>query len=350
MKNLLKSFLILLSITSIGFATEAAQASSSKKESNKATAKTPKDIASVSDLSDWMANYYMHPQPELLVPALLLADKQGLFQGDSAPPLQAFAGRVMAQNPDQIKQWFTDLSGMSDNGKSLVLTSVWWANCPQGKELLDIVSLQLSEKSKAEFRKQIDKAPVEIDKMDIDSPDILDMLWACFCATGDEKYVKRVMSTLSWSKQDHKDLNKMIIASAARWSLLSNIEQHKKVKEICETVEKQDAELKPYLEKVLAEAAGAGKAEKGDKKDKQTANAKEARAEKRDGSEKANRAAKASDKHEADDKDKSSKLESNDKADSSADIVNSDKKGEAAEEDKMNTESAAKSDSQSSPK
>ncbi len=348
MKNLIKSFLILLSITSMGFGLDAVQASSSKKESNKDLAKSPKDIASVSDLSDWMATYYLHPQPELLVPALLLADKQGLFKGDSAPPLQAFAGRVMAQNPDKIKQWFTDLSSMSDNGKSLVLTSVWWANCPQGKELLDIVSLQLSEKSKAEFRKQIDKAPVEIDKMDIDSPDILDMLWACFCATGDEKYVKRVMTTLSWSKQDHKDLNKMIIASAARWSLMSNIQQHKKVKEICESVVKQDAELKPYVEKVLAEAADASKAEKAEKKDKQTATAKESRSEKRTTSEKANKTAKASNKNDADDKD--IKVEASDKADSSADIVNSDKKPEAVNSDKTtNTESTAKSDSSSSP-
>ena len=146
---------------------------------------------------------------------------------------------------------------MSEPGKQVVLTSIWWSNTKEGKELLQSIAAGLTAKGKSEFQKQIDSTPPQVDTMDMESPDVLDMLWGCFCATGDTKYVKRLMSTLSWSKNDAKDLPKMLIASAARWSLVSNVNQHEKVKEFCLSTASQDAELKPYLEAVLTEAATA---------------------------------------------------------------------------------------------
>lgn len=214
-----------------------------------------KELVNVEALNRWMTYYYLHPQPELLVAALLLADKQGLLQGDAAPPMQAFASRVMAQNPGKIRDWYQQLAPIGNSSKTLVLTAVWWSGTKESKELLDAIAANLPEKAKAEFHKQIDTPAQEIDKMEIESPDLLDMLWACFCATGDEKYVRRLASTLTWSKANSKDLGKMMIASSARWSIISNIKQHPKVKEICEKLSK-DPEFKPYMDAVLAAASG----------------------------------------------------------------------------------------------
>ncbi len=214
-----------------------------------------KDMVNVDALNRWMTYYYLHPQPDLLVAALLLADKQGLLQGDAAPPMQAFASRVMAQNPSKVRDWYLQLAPISNSSKTLVLTAMWWSNTKESKEVLDAIAANLPDKAKAEFHKQIDSSAQEIDKMEIESPDLLDMLWACFCATGDEKYVRRLASTLTWSKQGSKDLAKMMIASSARWSIISNIKQHPRVKEICEKIAKE-AEFKPYMESVLAAASG----------------------------------------------------------------------------------------------
>jgi len=70
-----------------------------------------------------------------------------------------------------------------------------------------------------------------------------------------------------WGRTDSKDLPKMLIANAARWSLLSNINQHEVVKQFCLETEKPDKELKSYLEALLTEAAKVAK----DEKDKQAA-------------------------------------------------------------------------------
>lgn len=298
MKNVQKAIITLSAILLAGsilpLAASAKQSSHAKE--NRELMATVKEIDSVESLAKWMTYYYLHPQPELLVPALLFADKQGLLKGDSAAPLQAFTSRVFAQNPDKIKEWFTQLGPLSENGKTLILTAIWWSGTKQGKDLLDAISSQLAEKPKAEFKKQIDKEAPEIDKMEIESPDVLDMLWGCFSATGDEKYVKRLLSTLTWGKADSKDLPKMLIASAARWSLISNIDQHPRVKEICESIQNQDTQLKPYLEKVLQEATA---------KSTQQAELKESKP-----------ASKS--KRSADDDGKTAKAESNDQKDPSA--------------------------------
>ena len=212
-----------------------------------------KEMVSPEALNQWMTFYYLHPQPELLVAALLLADKLGFLTGDASAPLQAFTSRVFAANPDKVKGWYQDLLPVSENGKTMILTALWWSNTPEAKEVLQGVAAQLPEKPQAAFKKQIDTVPANLDTMEAESPAVLDMLWACFCATGDEKYVKRLVTILATAKEDSKDLAKMMILSTGRWSLLSNIEQHKKVKEYCESL-KGDPTLGAYVEKALADA------------------------------------------------------------------------------------------------
>lgn len=231
------------------------------------------EINDVADLSRWMTYYYLHPQPELVVTAIKVADKNGLMEGDAVAPFQAFLSRVFAKNPEQISPWFTQLGTISDNSKSVILTAIWWANTAEGKKLLDNIAASLPEKPREQFKKQIDRPFQDPDKMAITSPDVLDVLWGCYSATGDEKYVKRLMSTLPWTDSQSKDLNKLLIASAASWSLTSNIEQHPAVKDICLSVQESDPALKPYLAKVFADVEKAQQegASKGKEKSKMTA-------------------------------------------------------------------------------
>lgn len=285
MKNLQRALLTLMTVclsSSVIAPDCLAKHSDAKKGENQEEQIAPKSIDSVDALSRWMTYYYVHPQPDLIVSALLFADKQGLLTGDATAPMQAFTSKVFAQNPEKLKDWFSQLGSLSENGKTLIITAIWWSGSKEGKELLDSITTNLPEKPKAEFKKQIEKSPPELEKMEIESPDVLDMLWACFSATGDEKYVKRLLNVLTWSSSDSKDLPKMLIVSAARWSLLSNLDQHAKVKEICESLKKQDADLKPYIEKLLEEHAAKIAQEKQAAADAAAKAAKEAK-EKKEG-------------------------------------------------------------------
>ena len=215
--------------------------------------KQPKSIANADDLARWMTYYYVHPQPELVVPAVLFADKNDLLTGDYVAPFQAFLSGVFAQNPDKVAVWFNAIAPMKESNRTLLLTSVWWSNTSQGKQMLQQLCKTLPAKPQAEFRKQIDSDPPQIVQMPIEGTAVLDMLWGCYCATGDEKYVRRLMTCLPWAEVDQKNLSKMMLASAAKWSLTSNCEQHPQVLEICRKVAASDVCLKKFLEPVIAE-------------------------------------------------------------------------------------------------
>src|ERR1019366_1352485 len=98
------------------------------------------------------------------------------------------------------------------------------------------------------------KQPPNLLKDEITSPQFLDALWASFFATGDERYVWRLISALPMV--DTKgDVSKMLIGGAAQWSLTSNAIQHGRVMEICEAqLNTLPDDQKPALKKVIDSA------------------------------------------------------------------------------------------------
>lgn len=214
----------------------------------------PASVQSVQDLQQWMTYYYMHPTPNLLVPALLFADKEGLVQKGEAP-LTAFVSRVFAQNPKQIENWVAQLApAMSSKSLPMLYSSLWWSNTLEGKEVLGKLVQSLPQKTQEYLLAQMAKPAEPIEQMEIKSPEVLDELWGAFSATGDDKYVLRLMSALPWSYDPSGDFTKLSIGGAARWSLSSNAIQHPKVRALCIKARETHPEWRKALDQVLAEA------------------------------------------------------------------------------------------------
>lgn len=217
-------------------------------------AKAPSAINSQSDLIAWMTYYYLHPQPDLLVPGILLADKQGLLDDTGRAPLMAFVSQVFSQNPGKIKTWSEQLQALKPTSKSLLYTALYWSPAPEARETLDKIIQTLPEKAQAELKTQTAHPAEPIEKMDITTPAVLDELWGSFCATGDERYVNRLLTVLPWCDSDGKDLMKLMIGGAAKWSLTSNAEQHPRVMSICLKARDCRPELKKVLTEVIEKA------------------------------------------------------------------------------------------------
>jgi hypothetical protein len=250
-KSLMRSVVLLaLSLVLSGGSVANAQAKPD-------TGAGPTSIQSAQDLIQWMTYYYMHPQPDLLVPALLYADANGLVQKGEAP-LTAFVSRVFAQNPKRIGPWVDQLNtALSPKSKPMLWSALWWSNTPEGKEQLNKLAQALPEKSQGLVLAQMVKPAVPIESMEMKSPEVLDELWGAFSATGDEKYVSRLMTALPWIYDPSGDFNKLSIGGAARWSLTSNAQQHPKVMKMCLKARETRPELRKALDQVLADAAKA---------------------------------------------------------------------------------------------
>ncbi|MEI8341134.1 MAG: hypothetical protein WCH43_06305 [Verrucomicrobiota bacterium] len=188
----------------------------------------------------WLAFYYRNPKPERFVEEVRAMSSGGYFSKEpSQPPLIAFLGRVMAQNPGKIEGWMKALDDLPQRDKDVLYTALWFSGTEEGKQCLQARGI----------KDYLGKNPPEILKMEIDSPTVIDMLWAWYFATGDATAVRRIVSAFNLSEHegamerfktssktalDKRSAYQDLAFRSAQWSLVDNCTMHPEVRAICE--------------------------------------------------------------------------------------------------------------------
>ena len=203
-------------------------------QSRPAVIASVKSIATQEQLDEWMMRYYQHPRPDLTISAVEFMAKSGeLSHKGAQPPIGAFLSEVFIQNPGAVEQWQTQLRNGTDDQERILALALWMSDV---KELLPLLKAMASGSSASvgEYAKGLlATRPPDLLRDDVASAGFLDMLWGGFFATGDERYVRRIIGTLPLAKTEG-DIQEKLIGSAAQWSLTSNATQHTRVMEICE--------------------------------------------------------------------------------------------------------------------
>lgn len=210
---------------------------------------------SEKELIEWMTYYYLHPSPESTSSVIQSMQQFGYFKKESAgAPLASFFSCIFRSSPTAIESSLKTFANFSPEEQQILVRSLWLANTKEAKfQLEKLIAIQLNNENpkNADLLKT---NPPEIEKMPINSPDILDMLWGAFMATGDEKYVVQVISVLSYSTIKG-DVARLLVGGSARWSLTSNAIQHKRVLDICiSQLKKQPKEATAILSEIITEA------------------------------------------------------------------------------------------------
>lgn len=225
-------------------------------ESNPTVIASAAEVTTEKQLDEWLMYYYLHPRPDLTVSAIHLMSKKGwLSKASSQSPVSSFLAQVFVSNSDKTKSWLTELRASSDDQKTMAALSVWMAHTSNSVSLLESAGATGSPLYQDYVRRLLmDDHPPDFLKDTISSAGFLDALWGSFFATGDERYVQRLISALPLL--DTKgDVARMLIGGAAQWSLTSNAVQHPKVMEICEKELKTlPDDQKPTLEKIIESA------------------------------------------------------------------------------------------------
>lgn len=90
--------------------------------------------------------------------------------------------------------------------------------------------------------------PFKLLEMEITQPSMIDVLWASFMATGKKVYVEKIINILA---KEEKGVNNLLLIGSAKWSLLSNIQQHKKVFDICKDFKTNDKNINKHLKDIF---------------------------------------------------------------------------------------------------
>lgn len=213
-------------------------------------------LANELDVNKWTTNYYLNPTPGNTVDAVLTLERQKVFKKQTAQlPSRCFFSQIFKQNPDSIDGWYKNLSRVDDVTRAVIWQALWLSETVRGKKNLEAESLAQNDSTRKLIRENyLEIQPPVLSDMKFLSPTILDMLWASFFATGEEKYVKRIIPAVI--SVDSTAVVKNATAYSADWSLKSNCVQHVRVLEICrkEVAGQLPADVKAKLLVIIEKA------------------------------------------------------------------------------------------------
>jgi hypothetical protein len=204
----------------------------------------------LADWETWITFYYADPQPGRTVAAMRFLSERGDL-GKNPAPIAVFFGRLFAQNPKSVAQWVEDLRSTSEDAHFVTALAIWFSRLDDRDALLQ----RLGEGGSPRMARYValarsDVAP-DLTTIEVQQPVELDMLWASFFATGDTRFVERVVRVLSPWMQPGSGAS---LPVAARWSLMANATAHSRVLEFCRQQASQEPEREATLNDIVAQA------------------------------------------------------------------------------------------------
>jgi len=198
---------------------------------------------------DWLTYFYMERDTAPLVRVLRdLAGDGVLGPGSAEGPLASFFSEIFRANPERAVAWIREAE-LTPPQRLPLIKALWLAGLKY-----EAVKLARLDDWPAGDLAKLDKPPPDRFSFSISDPSHLDMMWAGFMATGDVRYVRRVIGVLEYEPaEEDGGLAVLLLRSSARWSLATNADQH----ELVYRAVKEEAERRAGLaQEVLRDIAG----------------------------------------------------------------------------------------------
>ena len=171
-----------------------------------------------------MMEFYRLPSPDVFPELVKELDGHGIFEKDSSRlPALFFMSEVFRIHPDKAQKWCASFIDSEMPLRFDVGLAIKISNIPVATECITN-SLGLTEE---EQQFLIDVKQYDPTKDAHSTAALLDILWGMFVASGDTRYVHRVIDALG----EELDGGMNVASKAAEWSLGSMASQHQLVKD-----------------------------------------------------------------------------------------------------------------------
>ena len=194
-----------------------------------------------------MMEFYRLPNPDVFPALIMNLEEKGVFEKKSSrAPVLFFISEAFRVHPDKAEKWCIALAKAGENVRFDIGAALGIAGAPAANVCIT-EHLRLSE----EDQKTINKVkPYDPTKEKISSAVLLDMLWGMFVASGDTRYVHRVIDAL----EEEVDGGINMASKAAEWSLGSMAMQHQLVKDtLLERSKTDEGARKQAIDAILSE-------------------------------------------------------------------------------------------------
>lgn len=205
-------------------------------------------FANDDDFRSWFAFYYKSPRPEMLTASLRFM-KQHKYLDDYPDIASVFLSKVMKDNPKEVNRWVeTEWQELGGSEWSVILVSLWMVETDESKELMKRYLDKASADHKERIKGLLDRDPKMIDplKADIVDPRQVNLVWAAFSATGDERYVQKIIDQVH-NYGNPLDETSAAIGEAAIMTLANNALQHDMVAKLCDRMDSNHPDPKTRI-------------------------------------------------------------------------------------------------------
>jgi hypothetical protein len=168
-------------------------------------------LRSPDDFDAFTDTYYLQPQSEGIAYAIEMLSPSGVLQIQQAVgPLTAFFSEVFTANPSRLTEWQQVIDKQPQVTKTALGRALSWSKAG------GVLGLEGR------------------------SPEINDLYWGAFFASGNPVYVKKLLELVPFAVE-RNDFNVWATGATAKWSLASNAGRHSLVRKILEE-EKRSAD------------------------------------------------------------------------------------------------------------
>lgn len=205
----------------------------------------------------FIMRYYKNPAPQKIQKYFGIMSKSGyISRKNSYTPMMGFLSGVLKsdkKNADKIVRQLDDI--LPKKEKMLIVDSMMYGGMSDKK--IDIY-LKNNESLRKIYEHRKGKAKSLFDiPMQKGGPALLDAFWGYFMASGDQRAIEKIVSTLKWveAKNNENHTYKLRTALAAKWSLTSNAIQDKTVYKIIKNqLKTQPKNIQVQLKEIIKEA------------------------------------------------------------------------------------------------
>lgn len=210
------------------------------------------EFAKAEDILKFINDYRSNPQPEKLPQLVRAMGNLGLFRDlDMAGVHVGFIAGVLGANPDKTERLITEMFPMPPEDQVVLIKAIAFSGLANWKSVMERFVERMPARTGLIHKylygdgKTLDQLPLE------GSSFVLDAYWGTYFATGNEEPVRRIVSSLAWAKNKN-DMDKLTIASMAKWTLATNASRDKDLMDILKAeVNRQPKNIRAELSEVI---------------------------------------------------------------------------------------------------
>lgn len=197
---------------------------------NIGTVQTSLELKTLDDVADFMQTYYLHLRPEFIGDLIDALRPTGFLPGGTGSAI-GFFSEIFAANPNRLPQWQALIAKQDEQTKA-VLDGALSVSKAGGVLIFNVHSAELN-----------------------------DEYWGAFFASGNPKFVRRLVDQLRYF-DERNDEGLFFAGGSAKWSLASNAQTDPAVRLAIEDARpKADKRTQELITELLAEDPASIKAE-----------------------------------------------------------------------------------------